>query len=65
MGWKWVYKVKLKSNGSIECHKAQLVAKGFIQTEGVDYFETFSSIAKLATVKSLFALTAIHNWFIA
>ena len=35
---KWVCQIKYKAGGTIERHKAWLVAKGFTQTEGIDFF---------------------------
>ena len=55
---KWVLKVKRKADGSIDKYKARLVVKGFTQEEGIDYDETFSFIARVASVRLIFAIVA-------
>lgn len=62
MGCKWVYKIKHKANGTVECFKARLVAKSYTHIEGLDYTNTFASVAKMTIVRYLLALASIHNW---
>ena len=54
--------LSLVVNGSIERYKAQLVARGFSQQEGIDYFKTFSPIVKQATAQLIFIVTVSRGW---
>ena len=59
---KWVYKIKQKTDGSIDCYKARLVALGFQQVSGVDFAEMFSPVIKPATVRVVLALSVFFDW---
>ncbi|KAL5553897.1 hypothetical protein UlMin_041298 [Ulmus minor] len=62
VGCKWIFTVKYKADGSIERFKAKLVAKGFTQSYGIDYQETFAPIYKLNTVWVLLSLAVNQDW---
>ncbi|XP_019053424.1 PREDICTED: uncharacterized protein LOC109114747 [Nelumbo nucifera] len=59
---KWVYKLKLRANGTINRYKARLVAKGYTQVEGHDYHDTYAPIAKQVTLRCILALGVIKCW---
>jgi hypothetical protein len=61
---KWVYKVKRKSDGTIDMYKARLVAKGFKQRYGIDYEDTFSLVFKAATIRLILSVVVSRNWCI-
>ena len=58
VGCKWIYKIKTRSDGSIEPYKARLVAKGFTQEYEIDHEETFALIARTSSVCVLLAVAA-------
>lgn len=58
---KWVYRVKVKADGTIERFKARLVAKGFSQTYGMDYFETFAPTAKADSIRTLISIAGADD----
>ena len=57
-----MYKVKRDELGAIVRHKARLVARGFVQREGIDFEEVFMPVARMESVRLLLALAAAKDW---
>ena len=62
VGCKWVFRLKRKADGSIDKYKARLVARGFTQVHGIDYYDTYSPVARLASFRTVLALAARQDW---
>ena len=60
-GCRWVFTMKFNPDGSVAMLKACLVAKGYAQTYGVDYSDTFSPVAKMTFVRLFISLVATYN----
>nr|GEY98093.1 retrovirus-related Pol polyprotein from transposon TNT 1-94 [Tanacetum cinerariifolium] len=58
---KWIYKVKRDEIGGILKNKARLVARGYRQEEGIDFEESFASVARLEAIRIFLAYPAHKN----
>ncbi|KAG8481885.1 hypothetical protein CXB51_026674 [Gossypium anomalum] len=63
IGVKWVFRVKYNADGSLNKHNPRLVVKGYGQQYGINFIETFAPVARLDTIKLLFALAAQKDGF--
>ena len=61
IGCKWIFKRKLKADGSVDKYKARLVAKGYRQKEGLDYFDTYSPVSRITSIRTLIAIASLNN----
>ncbi|KAF0933840.1 hypothetical protein E2562_019294 [Oryza meyeriana var. granulata] len=64
IGLKWVFKLKRDEQGAIVKHKARIVAKGYIQQQGIDYDEVFAPVAQMESVRMLLAVAAQRGWLV-
>nr|GEV40504.1 hypothetical protein [Tanacetum cinerariifolium] len=58
---KWIYKAKLDEYGDVMKNKARLVAKGYRQEEGIDFEESFASVALIEAIRIFIANAACRN----
>nr|KAJ0201752.1 hypothetical protein LSAT_V11C600334860 [Lactuca sativa] len=64
IGSKWIFKKKYHPDGSISAYKARLVAKGYRQREGIDYFDTYAPFARISSIRTLIAVSALKGLYI-
>jgi len=61
VGSKWVFRAKKDAAGNVVRYKARLVAQGFSQVPGVDYFDTFAPVARLSSIRAVLAMAAVQD----
>jgi len=59
---KWVFEIKRHLDGSIERYKARLMANGFDQKSGIDYFDTFSPVVKSTIIRLILSIAVQFHW---
>ena len=57
---KWIFKRK-KNLIDFDKYKARLVAKDYRQKEGFDYFDTYSLVTRITSIRMLIAIAVLHN----
>ena len=62
IGVKWVFKTTYLNDGSLDKHKACLVAKGYAQRLGIDFDDTFAPMACIATIWTVLAMAGKRRW---
>ena len=61
LGCKWIFKRKMKADGSIDKYKASFVIKGYRQRKGLDYFDTYSPVTRITSIRMVIAIAALRN----
>ncbi|GJR76520.1 putative polyprotein [Tanacetum coccineum] len=62
VGSKWLFKKKTDMDGAVHTYKAHLVAKGYTQTPGIDYKETFYPVANIRASRILIVIAAYYDY---
>lgn len=62
IGCKWNFRKKY--NGAILAFKARFVAKDFRQNEGIDYFDTYTPVARITSIRNLISLVSIYHLYL-
>ena len=61
IGCYWVYTIKIGPDGQVDCLNPRLVAKGYIQIYGSNYYDIFYPIAKIASIRLLLSMVSMSS----
>ncbi|GJT41383.1 retrovirus-related pol polyprotein from transposon TNT 1-94 [Tanacetum coccineum] len=63
LGYKWglIFKAEVKADGTVDKYKARVVIQGFRQREGLDYFDTYSPVTRITSIRMIIAIAALRN----
>ncbi|GJX31435.1 retrovirus-related pol polyprotein from transposon TNT 1-94, partial [Tanacetum coccineum] len=59
--YKWIFKKKMKANGTIDKYNTRLLVKGFRQRGGLDYFDTYLPVTRITSIRMVIAIVALRN----
>ena len=62
VGCHWVFTLKYHPDGFVDRYKVRLVANGYTQIYDIDYFETFSPVTKMNSIRILFSIVFNLSW---
>lgn len=61
IGTKWVFQNKLDEDGKVVRNRERLVCKGYTQIEGIDFEETYASVAWIEAVMMILAFASFKD----
>lgn len=62
VSYRWIFQTKLNVDGSLTCHKARLITKGYHQQEGQDFDLTYALAVKEAIIHTILSIVATREW---
>ena len=62
IGTKWIFKNKSNEHGMVIINKSRFIAQGYTQVKGIDFDETFASVARLESIRILLAIASHLNF---
>lgn len=62
LGCRWVFRTQLNADGTLKKRRSRLVAKGYEQSEGIDYLDTYSLVVRTATIRLVLHTATVMQW---